>query len=96
MKIYLVGADHLLKNALEAIGKNQNGKIHLKAEYKNDKIGWVNRGIEISLIDNGPGIPDELMEHIFTPFFTTREKGSGIGLSLSRQIMKLTSGTIHS
>jgi signal transduction histidine kinase len=46
------------------------------------------------VVDNGPGIPDEIIEQIFVPFFTTREKGSGIGLSLSRQIMMLHSGSL--
>jgi two-component system, NtrC family, nitrogen regulation sensor histidine kinase NtrY len=48
----------------------------------------------ISVRDNGTGIPDELLENIFVPFFTTKEHGSGIGLSLARQIMKLHGGTI--
>jgi nitrogen fixation/metabolism regulation signal transduction histidine kinase len=49
---------------------------------------------EIMVRDNGTGIPDDLLENIFIPFFTTREHGSGIGLSLARQIMKLHGGTI--
>jgi two-component system, NtrC family, nitrogen regulation sensor histidine kinase NtrY len=48
----------------------------------------------INVRDNGTGIPDELLENIFIPFFTTKEHGSGIGLSLARQIMKLHKGTI--
>lgn len=48
----------------------------------------------ISVKDNGIGIPDDLLENLFIPFFTTKEHGSGIGLSLSRQIMKLHGGTI--
>jgi nitrogen fixation/metabolism regulation signal transduction histidine kinase len=48
----------------------------------------------ITVSDNGTGIPDNILENIFVPFFTTKEHGSGIGLSLSRQIMKLHGGTI--
>ena len=48
----------------------------------------------IAIADNGPGIPDDLKDEIFVPFFTTKEKGSGIGLSLSRQIMHLHGGEI--
>jgi two-component system, NtrC family, nitrogen regulation sensor histidine kinase NtrY len=48
----------------------------------------------ITVSDNGIGIPDDLLENVFVPFFTTKEHGSGIGLSLSRQIMKLHGGTI--
>jgi len=44
--------------------------------------------------DNGPGIPDDVQEKIFVPFFTTKEDGSGIGLSLSRQIMRLHGGSL--
>jgi nitrogen fixation/metabolism regulation signal transduction histidine kinase len=49
---------------------------------------------QITVSDNGTGIPDDLLENIFVPFFTTKEHGSGIGLSLSRQIMKLHGGSI--
>ena len=48
----------------------------------------------IQVIDNGSGIPEEISDKIFVPFFTTREKGSGIGLSLSRQIMRIHRGMI--
>jgi signal transduction histidine kinase len=48
----------------------------------------------ISVRDNGIGIPDDLLENVFIPFFTTKEHGSGIGLSLARQIMKLHGGKI--
>jgi two-component system nitrogen regulation sensor histidine kinase NtrY len=48
----------------------------------------------IHVIDNGPGIPEELYDKIFVPFFTTRKEGSGIGLSLSKQIMRLHKGGI--
>ena len=49
---------------------------------------------EIKVIDNGPGIPDDLMDKIFVPFFTTKESGSGIGLSVSRQIMQMHGGSL--
>jgi signal transduction histidine kinase len=48
----------------------------------------------IRVMDNGPGIPEENLEKIFVPFFSTKEGGSGIGLSLSRQIMRLHRGAI--
>ena len=54
-----------------------------------------NRGaILIQVVDNGKGIPEELQEKIFIPFFTTKKEGSGIGLSLSKQIMKVHKGGI--
>jgi signal transduction histidine kinase len=50
--------------------------------------------IIIKIINNGPGIPKELQEKIFIPFFTTKKTGSGIGLSISQEIMKLHAGSI--
>jgi len=45
--------------------------------------------------DNGKGIPDELMDQIFIPFFTTRKGGSGIGLSLARPVMQIPNGSLR-
>ncbi len=55
-------------------------------------------GMIIQVVDNGAGVPEALLEKIFIPFFTTRKEGSGIGLSLSRQIMRAHKGgiTVHS
>ncbi len=50
--------------------------------------------VQIRVLDNGPGILEEVQEKIFIPFFTTKKGGSGIGLSLCRQIMRLHKGTI--
>ena len=79
---------NLLKNALEALKDRPDGMILLKGEINADGRA------QISVTDNGPGIPDELMDKIFVPFFTTKESGSGIGLSLSRQIMLLHGGSL--
>lgn len=48
----------------------------------------------MQVTDNGCGIPEELQDKIFIPFFTTKDDGSGVGLSLSRQIMQLHHGSI--
>ena len=80
---------NLLKNALQANEKNSAGVIQVTAGFNSDHHA------EIRVADNGPGIPDEILEQIFVPFFTTRENGSGIGLSLSRQIMRLHGGTLQ-
>lgn len=48
----------------------------------------------LEVIDNGPGIVEEALDKIFIPFFTTKQDGSGIGLSLCRQIMRLHGGSI--
>lgn len=79
---------NLLKNAVQAIGSQLDGLIYIKAYCNTDEE------IFIEVSNNGPAIPSEIAEHIFVPFFTTKEGGSGIGLSLSRQIMRLSGGSI--
>lgn len=79
---------NLVKNAEEALKNQDNGKISVKAEINK------NGRTQISVIDNGLGIPGDLLDKIFVPFFSTKENGSGIGLSLSRQIMQMHGGTL--
>jgi two-component system nitrogen regulation sensor histidine kinase NtrY len=79
---------NLCKNALEAVNGISRPKIKLKAGT--DEFG----NPVIKVIDNGKGITEEVAEKIFIPFFTTKQQGSGIGLSLSRQIIRLHKGTI--
>ena len=78
---------NLIKNAIEALSEKKNGTIHLKAFYADD-------GTIIQVEDNGIGISGDIIEDIFVPFYTTKESGSGIGLSLSKQIMQNHNGTI--
>lgn len=80
---------NLIKNAMYAVKDITEPRISVRAHYSQ------NGRCEIQVIDNGPGIPPEIMEQIFIPFFTTKENGSGIGLSLSRQIMKNHGGSIE-
>lgn len=80
---------NLLKNAVQANEKSPSGKVQLVAGINANQLP------EIRVADNGPGIPTEIIDQIFVPFFTTRENGSGIGLSLSRQIMQLHGGTLQ-
>jgi len=80
---------NLIKNSLEAFNTSTDNQITLSAGYNTE-----NR-IEIILKDNGSGIPDDQIDEIFLPFFTTKEQGSGIGLSLARQIMRLHNGNIY-
>lgn len=79
---------NLLLNAMDAVKGRADAAIHLIARV--DRFGHV----LLQVRDNGAGIPAELQERIFIPFFTTKEEGSGIGLSLSRQIMRLHDGSI--
>lgn len=71
---------NLLRNAMEALRDGQPGKITL--------TGTLESGghVVISVADNGPGIPADQREKIFVPFFTTKRQGSGVGLTLVRQI----------
>lgn len=79
---------NLIKNSREALTETENPSIELLA-------GWNKNGqIEVCVKDNGPGIPKDLLDEIFVPFFTTRETGNGIGLSLSRQILRLHNGSL--
>jgi FixJ family two-component response regulator len=67
----------------------QNPKIHLSA------LSSPTQQVEIKVSDNGCGIPEDVLDKIFIPFFSTRKSGSGIGLSLCKQIMMLHKGTIQ-
>lgn len=80
---------NLLKNAMQAIGSDApDGLIKIKAFCNEEEA------VFIEVTNNGPAIPAEEAEHIFVPFFTTKEGGSGIGLSVSRQIMRLSGGSL--
>ena len=79
---------NLCKNAVEAL----NGIDHPKIKLKAGTDGLGNPVIKV--VDNGRGIPEAVTERVFIPFFTTKPQGSGIGLSLSRQIIRLHKGTI--
>jgi two-component system nitrogen regulation sensor histidine kinase NtrY len=73
---------NLIKNAVQALQERENKIIELKA-FQDEKNSTL-----IVVKDNGPGIDEEAQTKIFIPFFTTKKSGSGIGLSLSRQIMR--------
>jgi two-component system, NtrC family, nitrogen regulation sensor histidine kinase NtrY len=75
---------NLVRNAAEA------GCTAIRLEAMSDGNNQM-----IKVIDNGHGIKSDILENIFVPFFTTRENGSGIGLSLAREIMRLHQGMIH-
>lgn len=79
---------NLIKNSIHALEGMENGKITVRGFF--NKRGRPT----IQVMDNGQGILKEVLDKIFIPFFTTKRSGSGIGLSLSRQILRLHGGTI--
>jgi nitrogen fixation/metabolism regulation signal transduction histidine kinase len=79
---------NLIKNAMEASTDNRNLKIDLVAKAERGSV-------KIEVSDDGPGISAEVIENIFVPFYTTKKDGSGIGLSLSRQIIRKHGGNLE-
>ena len=80
---------NLMVNAMEAVKEAQEPRIVLTAGFA------PNRRPVIKIVDNGTGMTPEVLEKIFIPFFSTKKSGSGIGLSLCKQIMMLHKGHIH-
>ena len=80
---------NLLVNAIEAVKDRENPTLTLSAEVLS------NNKTLVKVSDNGLGMPPELLDKIFIPFFSTRKSGSGIGLSLCKQIMLLHKGNIQ-
>lgn len=79
---------NLVLNSIDAVKNTSNRSITMRA-YVDEKMST---NIEIS--DSGYGIEEENLENIFVPFFTTKKKGSGIGLNLCKQIVNAHNGTI--
>lgn len=76
---------NLLKNSIQALDGQGDGKICIHAQQNEHTT-------IIDITDNGPGIPPELQEKVFIPFFTTKSEGTGIGLSLCKQIVRYHDG----
>lgn len=80
---------NLINNAIDAVAENEGMReiiLEVSASARNRTT--------IALINNGPSIPPEIQEQIFVPFFTTKKSGSGIGLSICQEIMKLHKGSL--
>jgi C4-dicarboxylate-specific signal transduction histidine kinase len=79
---------NLIKNAMDALEQSQQPAIRVNVTLSS------NSQVSIEITDNGPGIDTDAMDKIFIPFYTTKKKGSGIGLSLSQQIIQLHGGQL--
>jgi two-component system nitrogen regulation sensor histidine kinase GlnL len=93
---------NLIKNAAEAIGETQGGEIVLSTAFRPGvrlslpgAKARISLPLEICVKDNGPGVPDELMLHLFDPFVTTKPTGSGLGLALVAKIVGDHGGIIE-
>lgn len=79
---------NLVKNAKEAIEGVESGQVNVQVLNVNDRLS-------VAVNDNGSGITEEAKQKIFMPFYSTKNRGSGIGLSLSKQIMQLHGGDLN-
>jgi signal transduction histidine kinase len=79
---------NLLLNAIDAVSETKKPQIKIIASVN------LNNRTMIEVADNGKGINHDILDKIFMPFFTSKKTGSGIGLSLSRQIMQMHKGSI--
>jgi len=79
---------NLIKNAVQAVEMLDKAKIIVSALPQGNRV-------VLKVTDNGEGIPPEISDEIFMPFFTTRRKGTGVGLSYSRQVMAMNNGRIE-
>jgi two-component system sensor histidine kinase FlrB len=86
----LSALQNLVSNAMQACGKG--GRLQLLAHIVSDPHG--SDVVNVLLSDNGPGIPDALLERIFEPFFTTRAQGTGLGLAVVQAIVRAHQGTV--
>ncbi len=80
---------NLITNAAQALDGTSDPLISVQATRSGDS------NVTLSVKDNGHGIPAHIADEIYLPFFTTREKGTGVGLSYSRQVMSMNGGTIE-
>jgi signal transduction histidine kinase len=77
---------NVLINAAQAVGFK--GRIHIACKVENQSV-------KLSIQDNGPGIPEDIRDNVFKPFFTTKNTGTGLGLAMVKRVMEAHSGHIY-
>ncbi len=82
---------NLISNAIQAM---KNGGL-LAVKVENHGKPGPNSEVEVTISDNGPGIPDEIKDHIFEPFVTTNPQGTGLGLAITKRIINAHRGSIN-
>jgi PAS domain S-box-containing protein len=84
--------NNLISNAVRAMEETDGGVLSVRLQSIRKTTGAT--GIQVDVLDTGPGIPREVQDHIFEPFFTTKSDGTGLGLSITKQIITMHEGTI--
>jgi len=80
---------NLIDNALQAMGNKEDGKVIVEI------VKITENKIKISIIDNGPGIPEDILKKIFEPLFSTKPKGTGLGLAVVKRVVERHNGNIE-
>lgn len=94
---------NLLINAVQAMDDQENKRLEISTRLRTvrslrhgaDSSSGTDRFLEVRFLDNGPGIPPEVIDKLFIPFFTTKEKGSGLGLAVCQRIIRDAGGEIE-
>jgi two-component system nitrogen regulation sensor histidine kinase GlnL len=90
---------NLVRNALDALAGRADGSITFEtsvASLRLRQAGGRTRPLaRISIVDNGPGIPERMLHRLFTPFATSKSSGTGLGLAISRRIVEAHGGRIE-
>ncbi len=84
--------NNLINNAVRAMEETGGGVLSIRLKPIQKASG--SPGVQVDVLDTGPGIPEEVQNHIFEPFFTTKPDGTGLGLSITKQIITMHEGTI--